>query len=101
MLAGVMWASWHFIPFVQTGNSASWVLWQSLKTVATRMVTVWIYNKTGKSVFATILYHAMDNVSWSSFPNSGSHYNPMVTGVVSLLAAIILMFKMVSKKTSS
>src|SRR4029450_7876985 len=92
LVLGVVWAIWHGIPFVQTGNPPNWIVWQSLKTVAMRIVIVWIYNKTGKSVFAAILYHTSDNVSWSLFPNYGSHYDPLVTGLLTCLAAVIVTF---------
>jgi membrane protease YdiL (CAAX protease family) len=92
LLLGGVWALWHIIPFVQTGNSASWVIWQSLKTIATRVMIGWIYNKSGKSVFAATLYHAADNVSWSLFPNNGSHYNPMITALINWIAVSVLAF---------
>jgi hypothetical protein len=90
LLLGILWASWHVIPFVQTGNPLTWVAWQSLKTVAMRMLLVWFYNRSGKSVSPTIIYHAVDNVCWSMFPNNGSHYDPMVTSLVTCLALAIM-----------
>jgi hypothetical protein len=54
------------------------------------MLIVWIYNKSGKSVFAAILFHTADNVSWSLFPNDGSHYDPMVIGLINCAALIII-----------
>lgn len=91
-LLGVVWALWHSVAFLQTGNPPDWVLWQCLKTVAMRIVIVWVYNNTGKSVFAAILYHTADNVSWSLFPNYGSHYNPFVTGLMTWITVGIVVF---------
>jgi len=90
LILGVMWAIVHFVPFVQTRHPASWIVWQSIKTIAMRVVLVWMYNKTGKSVAATTVYHATDNVSAFLFPNYGSHYNPMVTGILTAVAAMVL-----------
>ncbi len=90
LILGVVWAIWHVIPFVQTGNTAIWIVWQSLSVVATRILIVWIYNNTGKSVFAAILVHAMSNVSWSLFPNYGSHYDPFITGLITWLTVVIV-----------
>jgi membrane protease YdiL (CAAX protease family) len=92
LILGVVWAIWHAIPFVQTGNPANWIVWQSLSTVALRILIVWIYNNTGKSVFAAILVHDMVNMSWSLFPNYGSHYDPFVTGLITWLTAVIVIF---------
>ncbi len=91
-ILGVVWAIWHGVAFVQTHHSASWIIWQSIKTVAMRMVIVWIYNNTGKSVLAANLYHTTDNVSWSLFPNYGSHYNPRVTGLFTWLVVVLIIF---------
>jgi hypothetical protein len=55
-------------------------------------VIVWIYNNAGKSVFAAILVHDMDDVSWSLFPNDGSHYDPAVTGVITAVIAVIVTY---------
>jgi uncharacterized protein len=90
LLLGVLWALWHAVPFLQTGNPLVWVAWQSFKTVVLRMLLVWLYNHTGKSVTNAILYHMVDNVCWSLFPNYGSHYNPIVTGLVTGLALVLV-----------
>ena len=86
VILGIAWATWHGIAFVQTGNPPDWVLWQSLKTVAMRIILVWLYHGAGKSMSAVILYHTADNVSWSVFPNYGSHYDPFTVNLVSWLA---------------
>lgn len=101
-LLGVVWAIWHAIPFLQTGNSTSWIVWQSLKTVAMRILIVWIYNNSGKSVLAANLYHTSDNLSWALFPNYSSHYDPLVTGIItSIMAAIALVSDQMLKKTEN
>jgi hypothetical protein len=92
LILGVIWAIWHAIPWVQTGNPPNWIVWQALSAVALRILIVWIYNNTGKSVFAAILVHDMTNVSEFLFPNYGSHYNPFVTSMITLLAVGIVIF---------
>lgn len=89
-LLGIIWALWHSIAFVQTGLAVEWVLWQSIKTVAMRMIIVWMYNKTGHSVLAANFYHTTDNVSWSLFPNFGTHYDPLVTGLINCVVVVVI-----------
>jgi uncharacterized protein len=48
---------------------------------------IWLYNNTGKSLFAAVLFHALSNVSVALFPNAGSHYDPAVTGVLTVVVA--------------
>ncbi len=89
LILGVIWAAWHLIPFFQTRSPINWILWQSLYTVLLRLLIVWVYNRAGKSVFAATLVHVTSNVSWSLFPNYGSHYDPFVTGIILLLVVIV------------
>ena len=91
IVLGLVWAAWHVIPLIQAHRSAEWIAWYALFTVATRVIMVWIFNNTGKSVFGAVLFHAMANVSWLLFPNYGSHFDPRVAGlIVTFTAAIIV-----------
>ncbi|MEU4835595.1 CPBP family intramembrane glutamic endopeptidase [Streptosporangium sp. NPDC023615] len=85
---GVVWGVWHIIPYAQAGHAPAWIVWQCVYTIALRIIIVWLYDNTGKSVFAAILCHTSSNVGWFLFPNSGSHYNPAVTGIIAALAVV-------------
>lgn len=87
LVIGLVWAAWHLFPFLQAGRAADWIAWQMLKTVAARLVMVWLYERGGRSVLALALFHAASNVSWMMFPNLGSHYDPRATGLLVLAAA--------------
>jgi uncharacterized protein len=90
LLLGLVCANWHIVSLVQAHRSLAWIAWWCLYTVAARVLIVWLYNSTGKSVFAAALFHAMLNVSWQLFPNNGSHFDPRITGlIVAVVAAII------------
>ncbi len=69
-----------------------WIVWKSLSVVAIRVLIVWVYNNTGRSVFAAILIHDMTNVSEFLFPNYGSHYDPFVGGLITWLAVDVIVF---------
>ena len=86
LLLGLFWAFYHLIPDLQNRQPAGWILWHRLGTVAFRVLIAWIYTNTGRSVFAAILFHAVNNLSWALFPNYGSHYNPFVTFLLTLPA---------------
>jgi hypothetical protein len=93
LLLGTFWAGWHVIPYFQAGHTPSWVLWQCIGTVALRVIMVWGYNGSGKSVFVLVLMHMMINVGEFPFPNYTMAYNPEISGVLFVLvAAGIVMF---------
>jgi hypothetical protein len=93
ILLGVIWAAWHVIPFFQGHNPPVWIAAQCLFTVSTRVVMVWLYNNSGKSVFLVVLYHAMINVTTLVLPNYGLVYDPLLVGLmVALMVVLIAIF---------
>jgi len=48
-----------------------------------------LYNNTGKSVFAVVLFHAVSNVRWQSFPIHGSYLDPRIFGLIMLGMAAV------------
>ncbi|MFZ1676763.1 MAG: CPBP family intramembrane glutamic endopeptidase [Saprospiraceae bacterium] len=77
ILMGLPWAIWHYPSIIQQGHNLTWILWGTLGTVAVRVLIVWIYNNTGKSLFACILFHTMLNLGRPLFPKDEIH-NPLV-----------------------
>ncbi len=51
---------------------------------------MWLYNNTGKSVFAIILFHVMYNVGYVLFSNNGSHYDPAIAFPIMVVLAVIV-----------
>lgn len=90
LLLGVVWVAVHIVPLVQAHRPAAWMAWWALGTVALRVILVWIYNNTGKSVFATAVAHAMGNLSWQLFPNYGSHWDPRLNGLIVAGIAVVV-----------
>lgn len=74
-------------PWRSHRSEDAWIAWWSLGTVAIRVLIVWLYNNTGRSVFAASLFHATTNVSTITF---ASYYDPRITGsILALVAAIV------------
>ena len=90
ILVGLVWAVWHFVALVQVHRSPGWIAWWSLGTVSQRVLIVWLYNNTGKSVFAAAVFHAMGNLTWQLFPINGSYFDPRVNGLIMAFVAVIV-----------
>jgi uncharacterized protein len=86
LLLGLFWAVYHYIALIQAHRSVEWIAWWTLYTVSSRVIMVWLFNHTGRSVFGMILFHMTINVTWLLFPIGGAFFDPRVTGVI--LAAI-------------
>lgn len=87
---GIVWAIVHYVALVQAHRPWVWIAWWSLFTVAARVLIVWLYNNTGRSVFAAALFHMMINVTWQLFPVHGSYYDPRITGLLTAAMAAIV-----------
>mgnify|MGYP001492422364 CR=1 FL=1 len=92
-LIGIIWAVWHIIPYIQTGNNATWIFWQCVVTILLRVIIVWIFTNTQQSVFGAILFHTMINVTAFVFPNYGSYYDPFIVSIVLVPLVIWIMMK--------
>ncbi len=90
IMLGLFWSVFHYVGLAQAYRSVEWVAWWSLGTVALRVVMVWIFNNTGKSVFAVALFHMTINLTWQLFPVNGSYYDPRISGLISVLMAVIV-----------
>jgi uncharacterized protein len=88
LVLGAIWSVWHFLPLIQAHRTPDWIAWWCLGTVAQRVLMVWLYNNTQRSVFGAILFHATANVSWQLFPISGSHWDPRAMGAILSSAAV-------------
>jgi uncharacterized protein len=93
IILGLVTALWHYVPLIQMGRSPTWIAGWTLWSVPLRIFIVWLYNNTGKSVFAVIVFHAMSNLSLLIFPID---YNQAITqfasGAVTVIAAVIVAF---------
>ena len=65
---------------------------QLLLLVATRILIVWVFNNTGKSVFAAIAFHAVDNAAFVTLPDPGGRWLAFITpGLVALAVIVIVL----------
>jgi hypothetical protein len=94
LVLGMVWAFWH-VPFF-VFMMPDWVSLnaQILALVGTRVLVAWIFNNTGKSVFAAILLHAADNTAFVTLPDikSISPWGAAVPCGLVLVAAVVVTF---------
>ncbi len=88
LLLGGLWAIWHWVAIAQAHRAPVWIAWWSLGAVSMRIILVWVYNRTGRSVFGVALLHAVSNVCWQLFPIRGSFFDPRLNGLVLSVVAL-------------
>jgi membrane protease YdiL (CAAX protease family) len=68
IVLGMIWAFWHVPFFVFMMPDPFDLIAQFITLVGIRILMAWVFNNTGKSVFAVILFHAVDNTALVTFP---------------------------------
>ncbi|MGO9946416.1 MAG: type II CAAX prenyl endopeptidase Rce1 family protein [Steroidobacteraceae bacterium] len=89
LLLGAACTVFHWVALAEAHRSFRWIAWWSLWTVAQRVIMIWLYNSTRKSVIAMVLIHASSNVCWQLFPIRGSFFDPRITSVITAFLAIV------------
>ena len=90
LLLGLVGVLWHLTPLVLMGRSLTWIAWWCLYALTFRIFTAWIYNNTGKSVFAAALFHATLNLAYALFPVYGSHFDIRFAALVMTGTALVV-----------
>lgn len=90
LMLGVVCALWHVVPLLQVGRSLEWILWWAVGTVAARVLMVWFYERTGRSVFILSVYHAISNTCWQLYPVQGSLYDPRFNAAITVLFVLVV-----------
>lgn len=95
LIAGSLWALWHFPSMIQLGQTPLLMTWGFLATVAFRILYIWFYNNTNRSIFGVILFHAISNTGRTIFPGGRSHFeiaDAAVGYAMVVLATMVIIF---------
>jgi membrane protease YdiL (CAAX protease family) len=90
IILGLVWALFHLAADLQGAHGLGWIAWHRFGSVALRVLMVWAYNNTGKSVLAAVLLHATDNVGWQLVEINGQAYDPAITAPITAIVALVV-----------
>jgi CAAX protease family protein len=97
ILLGLIWAGYHIPGFIISGYySFEWIFWHALYTIAGRVLFIWVYNNSGKSLFSMALLHSTFGLFWILFPATGnlqkatSYYDPRIAAFIAISYVVIV-----------
>lgn len=97
ILLGLVWAGYHIPSFIISGYySFEWIFWHVLYILAGRVLFVWVYNNSGKSLFSMALFHSTFGVFWILFPQTGNlqkappFYDPRIAATIAIFYVVIV-----------
>src|SRR5512134_1493342 len=88
---GLVQAGYHIPSFIISGYySADWIFWHAIYIIVGRVLYVWVYNNSGKSLFSMALMHSTFGVFWILFPATDNlqkatpYYDPRIAALVAM-----------------
>lgn len=97
LLLGLVWAGYHIPGFIISGfYSFGWIFWHALYTIAGRVLFVWVYNNSGKSLFSMALLHWTFGLIWVLWPQTGNLqkappvYDPRIAAILTISCVAIV-----------
>ncbi|WP_425996002.1 CPBP family intramembrane glutamic endopeptidase [Caulobacter sp. DWR1-3-2b1] len=77
LILAIPWWLAHLPSMAAVGATTTDMAWWALGAAGVRVLIVWLFNNTAKSILAAVLFHALLNAGRSAtFPAAGSHYAP-------------------------
>lgn len=89
LILGTFWWAWHLPSIVQSGQPPLLIALGALAGIAGRVVWVWIYLNSGRSVFAIVVVHAVANVTASYVPSVPTGLTGPVTAVIAVVVVAV------------
>ena len=91
LILGIIWFTWHSPIYIFAGGQTLlWAAGQLVFMIGMRILLSWIYNNTGKSLFAASLFHAVYNVSVTVLPGFESPLGPGISAVLVIIIVVII-----------
>jgi len=97
ILLGFVWAGYHIPGFIISGYySFEWIFWHALYTIAGRVLFIWVYNNSGKSLFSMALLHSTFGLFWMLLPATDNlqkatpYYDPRIAAFIAIAYAAIV-----------
>ena len=104
ILLGIIWAGYHIPSFIISGYySAEWIFWHALYTIAGRILFVWVYNNSGRSLFSMALLHSTFGLFWTLLPATDNlqkatvYYDPRIAAFATISYVALVTFLWGSK----
>jgi membrane protease YdiL (CAAX protease family) len=98
LILGLVWAGYHIPGFLISGYySAAWIVWHAVYTIVSRVLFVWIYNNSGRSLFSMALCHWSFGLFWSLWPQDNLQravpfYRPQIGAIAAVLYVLVVVY---------
>lgn len=89
LLLGMVWALWHaplfLIPGTIQSQTPAWGF--TVLIISGSILFTWIYNNTGGSILAVMLFHTMNNLSFVVFPTLQTTFGGLYLLIINIVLA--------------
>ncbi|MEM2951094.1 MAG: type II CAAX endopeptidase family protein [Nitrososphaeria archaeon] len=92
LILGIIWGLWHIPLFFISGTIQSQTpLWGFMILILCGTIFfTWVYNNTGGSIFAAMLFHTMNNLSFFIFPTLETELGGLYLLLLNIVSVIVV-----------
>jgi membrane protease YdiL (CAAX protease family) len=93
LLLGVLWGAWHTpLFFIEGTIQAQTPIWGfMILIICGTILFTWLYNNTGGSILAVMLFHTMNNLSFFIFPTLETTTGGLYLLILNVLSTITIL----------
>jgi hypothetical protein len=96
IILGVIWGLWHiplfYMPSQQAFYSNIPILGFFVGAILLSILFTWIYNNTGRSILAVLLFHTTSNLAVFLFPAMESEFGGLYSMIINFLIVVVIVF---------
>lgn len=94
IILGIIWGLWHLPLFFMKGQEIYQnvpILGFIFGTILLSILFTWIYNNTGRSILAVILFHTMGNLSHFIFPTMATKLGGLYSIILNIITVVVIL----------
>ncbi|MEM1513436.1 MAG: type II CAAX endopeptidase family protein [Candidatus Thermoplasmatota archaeon] len=98
---GIIWGAWHLPLFFMKEQDIYHnipIPFFIFGTVLLSILFTWIYNNTGRSILAVLIFHTMSNLSHFIFPAMATSFGGLYSVIINIIVVIIILAIFGSKR---
>lgn len=93
LVLGIIWGAWHLpLFFIKGAIQSQTPIWGfMILIICGTILFTWLYNNTSGSIFAAMLFHTMNNLSFFLFPTLKTTLGGLYLLILNVIVVLVIL----------